>query len=888
MVWDGADGYVLYFGGCASASTCNGVQLGDTWIFAQNHWANLTPSLSNAPNGRAIPQIAYDAADQKVVMFGGLIGYSNGSSTALNDTWTFSHGVWMNITLNMTRAPQPRYRAAMTYDVADGYVLLFGGTFSAATINPYRDTWTYVHEKWTNITSNVTGSPPGRFRTSVAYDAADKEVVLFGGCVVQATPPAVCATSLTWVYSAGAWKNLTSTLTKAPSARVYATMAYDERDGYVLLFGGSRTTTTAPVFGDTWKFVANNWTNLTTGLSPAPSKRAQGMMAFDGATNLSVYFGGYNNAGTFAFGDTWAYGPPIVGYAYITPGRLDLGQSTTINVTATSNDRPLAYSYANPPSGCASANVTILVCTPTSSGSWAVNATVNDTKGDQVRFPLSLVVASDPSILQFKVSPLNVTVGTPVHFLINATGGSAPYRYSYHFLPSGCTTLNVANLTCTPRAAGYQTVEGQVVDVPGFSVTANVSFQVNPLPKIGAFNVSSPATDVGVTVFFRTNASGGTAPLHFLYTGLPAGCTSVDLANVTCDPASPSLSTVQVNVSDSFGWYTTATTTVTVSPAIRIDSSALSLASVDAGTPFTIWVNASGGTPSLGYSYSGLPAGCSFNGTATSTCRPPTPGNYSIVATVFDPVGGLARVTLNLTVVPDPAILSFVAGPATTDVGIASTLALTVANGTPSYSFAYLGLPAGCVTADSSVLTCTPTGPGHFAVSVVATDVFGKSASAIVHLAVDPDVKVVSFNSSSLSVTVGQAATFTAVATGGTGALTYAYAGLPKGCSSANTSVLDCTAQSAGNFNVVMTVRDGLGSSAVLNTSFAVVSPPSASPGLLGGSSGSGVLLVGLLAAVVVAGILAFVMVRRRRTAKPPTPPEIAPEPVAPEPWEES
>jgi hypothetical protein len=63
----------------------------------------------------------------------------------------------------------------MSYDVATGSVLLFGGY----TGTNAGDTWTYDGTTWTQQSPAV--SPPARFRSTTAYDAATATVVLFGG-----------------------------------------------------------------------------------------------------------------------------------------------------------------------------------------------------------------------------------------------------------------------------------------------------------------------------------------------------------------------------------------------------------------------------------------------------------------------------------------------------------------------------------------------------------------------------------------------------------------------------------------------------------------------------------------------------------------------------------
>jgi len=76
--------------------------------------------------------MAYDAADGYVLLFGGTESFN--STTSLGDTWEFHAGQWTQ--LFPSSSPSPRIFASMAYDAADGYVLLFGGV----TVAPSQST----------------------------------------------------------------------------------------------------------------------------------------------------------------------------------------------------------------------------------------------------------------------------------------------------------------------------------------------------------------------------------------------------------------------------------------------------------------------------------------------------------------------------------------------------------------------------------------------------------------------------------------------------------------------------------------------------------------------------------------------------------------------------
>ncbi|MHB8351192.1 MAG: Kelch repeat-containing protein [Thermoplasmata archaeon] len=199
---------------------------------------------------------------------------------------TLSGPAW--VVVNTSRAPSPRADAQMVYDAATGVVLLFGG--SNATLTPpicqtgcagaYSDTWTYSDGTWTKLAS---AGPSPRIGESLVYDAADGEVLLFGGEL--ACGAVVCPISgSTWAFHDGRWTPL---LIAGPSARLDAPITYDARDGYVLLFGGILASGT--VANDTWAFRGGGWSQqLTAG---PPPDAYQESMTYDAADRYVLLVG---------------------------------------------------------------------------------------------------------------------------------------------------------------------------------------------------------------------------------------------------------------------------------------------------------------------------------------------------------------------------------------------------------------------------------------------------------------------------------------------------------------------------------------------------------------------------------------------------------------------
>jgi PKD repeat protein len=242
-------------------------------------WANLTSTVVGAPPGRSFgTATVYDPIDQYSLIFG---GYTN-RHVYLGDTWAYAAGRWTNLT--PATSPTPRDHASLAFDARDGYVVLFGGTNMTRSFN---DTWKFVAGTWTNITPSV--SPGPRWAASMAYDPRDRVVVLYGGCLVSEL-------SDTWTFAGGVWTRLSPV--PAPAGRGGAAFAYDPADGFMTLFGGDNGTL---FYNDTWWFANGTWSLVVPPLSP-PARHGSAF-AFDVTLQQMVLFGGTTSQGLV--NDTW-------------------------------------------------------------------------------------------------------------------------------------------------------------------------------------------------------------------------------------------------------------------------------------------------------------------------------------------------------------------------------------------------------------------------------------------------------------------------------------------------------------------------------------------------------------------------------------------------------
>ena len=107
------------------------------------------------PPPTAYASAAYDASDGYVVMFGG----EDAAGATESTTWVFAHGNWSAPRTAGGLAPPARFEAQMADDAGDAEVFLFGGCGDSACHRLYNDTWGFAHGRWTNLTSQSAVAP---------------------------------------------------------------------------------------------------------------------------------------------------------------------------------------------------------------------------------------------------------------------------------------------------------------------------------------------------------------------------------------------------------------------------------------------------------------------------------------------------------------------------------------------------------------------------------------------------------------------------------------------------------------------------------------------------------------------------------------------------------
>ena len=259
--------------------------------------------VGRRPLGRAFHAMAYDAASDRVILFGGL-----SAPIIYGDTWAYDFNTNSWTAMNPPTSPDARTASAMAYDAQSDRVILFGGAFSQ--VGTLRDTWAFDFNSnaWTDM--SATPSPTVRSGHRLEYDARSDRVILFGGQTRE--PGFVTFYDETWAYDfdTNAWAQLRPSM--KPSGRTCFAMAYDAVSGRVILFGAENH---GGLFDDTWAydFNTNAWTDMNP--APRPSTQDYQTMAYDAGSDRVILFGGTGGSETWAYdfnSNTWTKMNPVV------------------------------------------------------------------------------------------------------------------------------------------------------------------------------------------------------------------------------------------------------------------------------------------------------------------------------------------------------------------------------------------------------------------------------------------------------------------------------------------------------------------------------------------------------------------------------------------------
>ncbi|MCI4336771.1 MAG: PKD domain-containing protein [Thermoplasmata archaeon] len=642
MAYDAKDGYILFV---ISGPTYDTHPVA-TWKFQNGAWTELSAGRSGDPLTGNGATMAYDPVDQYVVLFGG----------NFNVTWTFQGGSWTR--LNLTTEPPARWGTALAFDPIDGYLLMFGGsdcypgywwigcTWSSAS-------WGFVDGAWFQIQLRSGDVPPARAYAALVFDSAEGYMLMFGG--LECAPPANCTVANdSLAFAHGTWTSLRTVA--SPRARAFAGIAYDAANESVVLTGGSGVDSSGGYNGatkDTWSFSNGAWHNVSFGSTFVPTAAFSPGFGYIPELRLDLL--------VLTSGQTWQLqlaattsGPPgaLRASAQEAPAAGDA--AVTIHVVGSAaGGVPPDYYLWNFGDGASGEGATTNH-TYNTSGAFLVSMVVVDAAGEQANAWLNVTVFAALNV-SASLTPWSGFAPLPITYRAAVQGGGAPFLIRWDFGDGANGVLLDGSHTFTN--AGTFTVSLLVSDRFGTTASGGpwIVHVSRPLPLVVSLNSSSNSVTLGQSVELNARVQGGSGAISYSWQGLPNGCASAIGPSLNCTPTAVGTYAPSLTASDSAGQFSSSSTIVSVVPpklnfALTASPSVSSL-----GTPVVIASQYSGGVPPISLRWGPLPGGCRAVGSTSVNCDVPAVGVFSVEAEVSDKSGQSANATVSI-IVEAPAV----------------------------------------------------------------------------------------------------------------------------------------------------------------------------------------------------------------------------------------
>lgn len=423
MAFDNVSGYAIAFGGTGTTAPA-GATRNQTWTFmGPTAWTNNT-SLTSNPTSRANASMVWDGTDNYVLMYGGYTsGGTANFKRFLNDTWYWNDPAqkWVQIVTPFASTPWHRTGACMVWiprlpGGIGGYVLLFGGklNFTIGTSTFPTQTWEFKAGAWTNVTASVGAAPTGRMGASCMWDPVDKYAIMFGGIDSTNTPRNDTVKFDPGIGSVGGWVTLLANGANGqPNPRFWAAGTYSTQYGADVLFSGGFNTIAAVKnrTADTWSFSGGLWTNITSAVNPAHGTSGVPPGGWDSGVsdtpwNYIVIFGG-ETVNSATSNSVYALGVTVAANIAGEPGEMQPGTTVEFWGNGTGGSGPGSYTlvYNGLPPSCSSANTSTITCQPNAAGVYLVTLTVTDASG---------AVATSPNPFKLVIDSVNTVLGTLV------------------------------------------------------------------------------------------------------------------------------------------------------------------------------------------------------------------------------------------------------------------------------------------------------------------------------------------------------------------------------------------------------------------------------------------------------------------------------------------
>jgi len=315
-VYDPASNRMIIFGG----RDASGNNRNDVWALVDATGAGSTPSrwvrliedgAAGSPPARSGHSAVYDSVNNRMIIFGGC---SANCAPVLNDVWVLSNANGVTGTpawtqQQLTGGPAARTNAVAGFDAANNELVIFGG--QDGSDNPcstFSDRWFLQPANglggpgaWLEAPSNPA-IPAGQNGVAAAY--ASGGMIVFGG---EGTVNGMCTVTNTVselfgppIFNVGTF----FPQGVLPPARAFASLVVPTTSGQSLVFGG--VDASGNYLNDAWGFFGG-WSQIIPKGS-SPIARSGHAAVLDSADQRMIIFGGSDAGGVL--NDTWVLHAP--------------------------------------------------------------------------------------------------------------------------------------------------------------------------------------------------------------------------------------------------------------------------------------------------------------------------------------------------------------------------------------------------------------------------------------------------------------------------------------------------------------------------------------------------------------------------------------------------
>ena len=315
---------------------------------------------------------------------------------------------------------------------------------------------------------------------------------------------------------------------------------------------------------------------------------------------------------------------PLTNNSTVSAKNATVGKALTVKMAAAGGKSPYTYAAYYKKSTASAwtllknySSTATANFTPKSTGTYNIRTKVKDATGKVVNKDITIKASGGPLTNNSTISASTVTLGSSVTIKGAATGGKAPYTYSYSYKKSEASSYTLikdfstsTSAVFTPKSCTVYNVRVRVKDADGTVVVKVIDLTVKAAALKNTSKLSATSVPVGSAITVTGSATGGVSPYKYAFyykkksssswTSLQGFSTN---KTVKITPKSVTEYIVRTKAKDLSGKTAVKDLTfTTINAALPLtNKSSLSSAGITLGSSVTVKCAATGGTSPYKY-----------------------------------------------------------------------------------------------------------------------------------------------------------------------------------------------------------------------------------------------------------------------------------------------